>query len=61
VVYVRINDRGPIIPGRIIDLSFGAAQALQFQNQGLQRVRLDLAQPREGHIEQVAQIQPVAN
>jgi rare lipoprotein A len=25
VVYVRINDRGPIVPGRIIDLSYGAA------------------------------------
>ena len=42
-VYVRINDRGPIIPGRIIDLSFGAARALSFRNKGLQRVRLDLA------------------
>ena len=41
-VVVRINDRGPIVPGRIIDVSYGAAQALQFRAQGLQRVRLDL-------------------
>jgi rare lipoprotein A len=41
-VVVKVNDRGPIVPGRIIDLSFGAAQALQFQHRGLQRVRLDL-------------------
>jgi rare lipoprotein A len=41
-VVVRVNDRGPIVPGRIIDLSFGAAQALQFKARGLQRVRLDL-------------------
>jgi peptidoglycan lytic transglycosylase len=41
-VVVRVNDRGPIVPGRIIDLSYGAAQALQFRAQGLQRVRLDL-------------------
>ncbi|MGA7169662.1 MAG: hypothetical protein WBX08_10970, partial [Candidatus Sulfotelmatobacter sp.] len=34
--------RGPIVEGRIIDLSYGAAQALQFQHRGLQRVRLDL-------------------
>jgi rare lipoprotein A len=41
-VVVRVNDRGPIVPGRIIDLSYGAAQALQFKQRGLQRVRLDL-------------------
>ena len=43
-VVVRINDRGPIVPGRIIDLSYGAAQALQFRQRGLQRVRLDLVE-----------------
>ena len=41
-VVVRVNDRGPVVPGRIIDLSYGAAQALQFRHSGLQRVRLDL-------------------
>jgi rare lipoprotein A len=41
-VVVRVNDRGPIVPGRIIDVSYGAAQALQFRHKGLQRVRLDL-------------------
>jgi rare lipoprotein A len=41
-VVVRVNDRGPIVPGRIIDVSYGAAQALQFRAKGLQRVRLDL-------------------
>jgi rare lipoprotein A len=41
-VVVRVNDRGPIVPGRIIDLSYGAAQALQFKHRGLQRVRLDV-------------------
>jgi rare lipoprotein A len=44
-VVVRVNDRGPIVPGRIIDLSYGAAQALQFKQRGLQRVRLDLVNP----------------
>jgi rare lipoprotein A len=43
-VVVRINDRGPIVPGRIIDLSYGAAQVLQFRHRGLQRVRLDLVE-----------------
>ena len=45
-VVVKVNDRGPIVPNRIIDLSFGAAQALQFEQRGLQRVRLDLVKPR---------------
>ena len=45
-VMVRINDRGPIVPGRIIDLSYGAARLLEIRNQGLQRVRLDLVQPQ---------------
>src|SRR5579859_2056095 len=44
-VVVRVNDRGPVVPGRIIDLSYGAAQALQFRHQGLQRVRLDVIKP----------------
>jgi rare lipoprotein A len=58
-VYVRINDRGPIVPGRIIDVSYGAAEALQFKHKGLQRVRLDLATPEEQP--QVAMLQPLAN
>jgi rare lipoprotein A len=41
-VVVKVNDRGPIVEGRIIDLSYGAAQALQFEQHGLQKVRLDL-------------------
>jgi len=44
-VVVRVNDRGPIVPGRIIDVSYGAAQALQMKAHGLQRVRLDLVEP----------------
>ncbi len=45
-VIVRINDRGPVVPRRIIDVSYSAARILQFQTQGLQRVRLDLVPPR---------------
>ena len=60
VVYVRINDRGPIIPGRIIDLSFGAARVLNFENRGLQRVRLDLASPQEAAPRQLALLQSLA-
>ena len=41
-VIVRINDRGPVVDGRIIDLSYNAARVLGFKDRGLQRVRLDL-------------------
>lgn len=41
-VVVRINDRGPIVPGRIIDVSYSAARVLKFHAQGIQRVRLDV-------------------
>jgi rare lipoprotein A len=44
-VVVRVNDRGPVVPGRIIDLSYQAAKTLQFKDRGLQRVRLDLVTP----------------
>ena len=44
-VVVRINDRGPVVPGRIIDVSYRAAKVLKFQAQGIQRVRLDVVPP----------------
>jgi rare lipoprotein A len=40
-VVVRINDRGPVVKDRLIDVSYGAARVLDLQSQGLQRVRLD--------------------
>jgi rare lipoprotein A len=45
-VLVRINDRGPVVPGRIIDLSYSAARVLRFKDQGIQRVRLDVVHPQ---------------
>jgi rare lipoprotein A len=41
---VRVNDRGPVVEGRIIDLSYAAARELDFKKQGIQRVRLDLVE-----------------
>ena len=41
-VDVRINDRGPIVPGRIIDLSYGAARALGAVGAGVIPVRLSV-------------------
>ena len=40
-VTVRINDRGPVDPSRIIDLSRAAADALGFRASGIARVRLE--------------------
>src|SRR5258707_15418912 len=45
-VVVKVNDRGPVVPGRIIDLAYAAAQVLEFQHRGLQKVRHDLVKPR---------------
>lgn len=41
-VVVRINDRGPVQPHTIIDLSYAAARQLGVVRQGCARVRLDL-------------------
>jgi rare lipoprotein A len=38
---VRVNDRGPFVKGRIIDLSAGAAKQLGFQRKGTTRVRVE--------------------
>ncbi len=39
---VRVNDRGPFIGDRIIDLSKGAAEALGFRSDGLAPVRVEV-------------------
>jgi rare lipoprotein A len=40
-VVVRINDRGPFVRGRIIDLSYAAASVLGIVGPGTARVRLE--------------------
>jgi peptidoglycan lytic transglycosylase len=39
-VVVRINDRGPVVKGRIIDVSRGAAEALGMVDAGVAKVRV---------------------
>lgn len=41
VVIVRVNDRGPFVKKRIIDLSWGAAKALGILNQGVAMVTVE--------------------
>lgn len=43
-VTVRVNDRGPYVRGRIVDVSYSAAEALGMVNQGVANVRLDVVQ-----------------
>ena len=43
-VTVRINDRGPYIPGRNVDLSRAAADKLGIIDRGVTKVKLDLLQ-----------------
>lgn len=50
---VRINDRGPHHPGRIIDLSYAAAYKLGYAGQGSAQVEVALVLP-----EGVAMVQP---
>jgi len=38
VVTVVVNDRGPFIKGRVIDLSYAAAKALQMTGRGVMKV-----------------------
>jgi len=41
-VVVRINDRGPFIEGRVIDVSRAAAEQLQITRAGLAKVRVEI-------------------
>jgi rare lipoprotein A len=41
-VVVRINDRGPFAPRRIIDVSHGAARALGMIRKGITEVELEI-------------------
>jgi rare lipoprotein A len=43
-VTVRVNDRGPYVPGRIVDVSVSAAGALGMIDGGLAKVKLDVVQ-----------------
>ena len=51
---VRINDRGPFVAGRIIDLSRGAARLIGYKDNGLARVRVQLLAEQSLRLEQLA-------
>jgi rare lipoprotein A len=43
-VTVRINDRGPFISGRVVDLSQSAAETLGIVDRGVAKVKLDVVE-----------------
>lgn len=47
-VEIVINDRGPYVDGRIVDVSKAAAEKLGFINQGIAEVRLEVIDPGDG-------------
>jgi rare lipoprotein A len=43
-VTVRVNDRGPFVRGRVVDVSYSAARALGMVHAGVANVKLDVVQ-----------------
>ena len=41
-VIVKVNDRGPFVKGRIIDLAYGAAKVIGMVEDGVARVRVEI-------------------
>jgi rare lipoprotein A len=42
---VRVSDRGPLVRDRILELSYGAARALDFVREGTARVKIETLAP----------------
>ena len=47
-VMVCVTDRGPFVRGRVIDLSFAAAQQINIENRGVSRVELEVVSDESG-------------
>ncbi len=60
-VVVRINDRGPFLAGRVIDLSFVAAHRLGYAHAGSALVEVEAVLPDATAGTQLAQATPVAS
>lgn len=46
--YVRINDRGPFVRGRVLDLSRAAAESIDLIRRGVVRVRVEVVERGKG-------------
>ena len=60
-IKVRINDRGPFKNGRIIDLSYRAAQLLDFVRAGTAKVKVEILEPESRRLAAIAQGRQVAD
>lgn len=47
-ILVRVNDRGPFHPGRVIDLSYAGAAMLGYAGRGTARVKVEAVLPEDG-------------
>lgn len=59
-VIVRVNDRGPFFPGRVIDLSYAAAYRLGIAQRGSGEVDVEALLPSEPIIAVAGPLPPVA-
>ncbi len=57
-VIVRLNDRGPFVDDRIIDLSKKAGQALDLHGQGTAKVRVQYVGPAPATLNSLPAVQP---
>jgi rare lipoprotein A len=46
-VHVTINDRGPYVPGRHLDLSQAAAKKIGITKKGVAKVKIEVQNPRQ--------------
>ncbi|OPX37044.1 MAG: hypothetical protein B1H11_06460 [Desulfobacteraceae bacterium 4484_190.1] len=58
-IIVRINDRGPFVKGRIIDLSYAAARKIGLVNAGVVRVKIEALGKKVGEVKTKQGIKPV--
>jgi len=57
-VMVKVNDRGPYVDGRVMDVSFAVARDLGFAEKGVAKVQLELVQAGEDNF--MAKAEPAA-
>lgn len=55
-IVVRVNDRGPFVNGRIIDMTRRGSQLLGFDRQGTARVRVQVIGPQTGDTQLASRI-----
>jgi rare lipoprotein A len=59
-VFVKINDRGPYIKGRILDLSTKAAELLGYKHKGTTHVRIEVLEPENVPADLLSATQDIA-